>query len=412
MEKFDILIVGGGAAGLIAATRCVDTGLRVFIAEKNRDCGKKILITGKGRCNITNSSPWREFQTHVHPDKSFFKSAFHHFSNQDIVSFLERIGVPCKVERGNRVFPVSDRSHDVRDALVKWIQNGGVDIGYGCEIVKIVENEEDKGDFIVTLNTPGGDNIFVSAKKVILATGGLSYPTTGSTGDGYDIALAFGHTIVSTFPSLTALRPSVIDPRLEGLLLKNVRLDLWVNGTMVQSEFGEMQFTSGGIEGALGFRVSRKGVKAIINGQKVEISIDLKPAVEREELNERILELVKNGVAKGNITKLLPKLMPVQMVAPFIDSVPGLNLDNLALNLKNWRFKITGYVGYERAVITAGGVHLDEVSKKTMESKKVPGLYFAGEILDLDADTGGYNLQIAFSTGALAADSAIKSLTI
>lgn len=412
MERFDIIIVGGGAAGLMAATRCVGSGLRVFIAEKNRDCGKKILITGKGRCNITNISPWREFQTHIHPDKSFFKSAFHHFSNEDVVSFLEEIGLPCKVERGNRVFPVSDRSHDVRDALVKWIQKGGVEIGYGCEIIKITEDKGAERIFTVTMNTSGGDNVIVSAKKVILAAGGLSYPMTGSTGDGYDIARGLGHTIVSTFPSLTALRPSIMDPRLEGLLLKNVRLDLWVNGTKVQSEFGEMQFTSGGIEGALGFRVSRKGVKGIINGQKVEISIDLKPAVERDALRDRVLELAKNGGAKGNIAKILPKLMPIQMVAPFIDSVPGLNLDNLAENLKNWKFKISGYVGYERAVITAGGVYLDEVSKKTMESKKVPGLYFAGEILDLDADTGGYNLQIAFSTGALAADSAIKSLSI
>jgi predicted Rossmann fold flavoprotein len=246
---------------------------------------------------------------------------------------------------------------------------------------------------------------------VILTTGGLSYPTTGSTGDGYLFAKELGHTIVDTFPSLTALRPKVADPRLEGLLLKNVKMDLWVNGAVVQSEFGETLFTSGGIEGALGFRVSRKGVRGLINGQKVEVSIDLKPAVDVEDINRRIGEIVKE-VGGFKIKKILPKLMPLQMVESFIEMNPDLREGNLAARIKDWRFRIVGYVGYERCVITAGGVSLDEISRKTMESKLVNGLYFAGEIMDLDGDTGGYNLQIAFSTGALAADSAIKSLAI
>lgn len=408
MVQYDIAIVGGGAAGLMAAARCVGSGLNVILLEKNRECGKKILITGKGRCNITNISPWRDFQSHIHPDKGFVKNAFHHFSNTDVVNFIESTGLQCKQERGNRIFPVTDRSHDVRDHIVRYINKGGVKISYSTEVCSIVKLDD---MFKISVVVSGGEEVSVLASKVILTTGGLSYPTTGSTGDGYLFAKELGHTIVDTFPSLTALRPKVADPRLEGLLLKNVKMDLWVNGAVVQSEFGETLFTSGGIEGALGFRVSRKGVRGLINGQKVEVSIDLKPAVDVEDINRRIEEIVKE-VGDFKVKKILPKLMPLQMVESFIEMNPDLREGNLAARIKDWRFRIVGYVGYERCVITAGGVSLDEISRKTMESKLVNGLYFAGEIMDLDGDTGGYNLQIAFSTGALAADSAIKSLAI
>ncbi|MBO5803787.1 MAG: aminoacetone oxidase family FAD-binding enzyme [Bacteroidales bacterium] len=407
MKSYHIAIVGGGAAGLMAAARCVGSGLDVVLIEKNKECGKKLLITGKGRCNITNSSPWKDFQTHIHPDKGFLKNAFHHFSNKDVVALLESAGLPCKEERGNRIFPVSDRSHDVRDTLVKYIKKGGINVVTGCQVLDI-----NKGDnlFTLSLSTYEGDNLDIQASRVILATGGLSYPTTGSTGDGYDVASKFGHTIVGTFPSLTALKPFNMDSRMEGILLKNVRMDLWVNGSKVQSEFGETLFTSGGIEGALGFRVSRKGVKGLINGQKVELVLDLKPAVEMDELNKRVKEL--SAECGGKLKKIVSRLVPAQMVDPFIDSLPGLNPENMASRLKEWRFKIVGYVGYERCVVTAGGVSLDEISRKTMESKVIDGLYMAGEVMDLDGDTGGYNLQIAFSTGALAADSAVRSISI
>lgn len=407
MKSYHIAIVGGGAAGLMAAARCVGSGLDVVLIEKNKECGKKLLITGKGRCNITNSSPWKDFQTHIHPDKGFLKNAFHHFSNKDVVALLESAGLPCKEERGNRIFPVSDRSHDVRDTLVKYIKKGGINVVTGCQVLDI---NKDDNLFTLSLSTYEGDNLDIQASRVILATGGLSYPTTGSTGDGYDVASKFGHTIVGTFPSLTALKPLNMDSRMEGILLKNVRMDLWVNGSKVQSEFGETLFTSGGIEGALGFRVSRKGVKGLINGQKVELVLDLKPAVEMDELNKRVKEL--SAECGGKLKKIVSRLVPAQMVDPFIDSLPGLNPDNMASRLKEWRFKIVGYVGYERCVVTAGGVSLDEISRKTMESKVIDGLYMAGEVIDLDGDTGGYNLQIAFSTGALAADSAVRSISI
>lgn len=407
-NQYDIVIIGGGAAGLMAAARCVGSGADVLLVEKNRECGKKLLITGKGRCNITNISPWREFQTHIHPDKSFFKHSFGAFSNEDVVSFFNTIGVECKVERGQRVFPVSDRSVDVRDALVSYINDGGIKLACGYNVKGIAQKDD---CFIIKAQGIAGERIEISSRTVIVATGGLSYPTTGSTGSGYDFAKGFGHTIVDTFPSLTALKPPQIDSRLEGLLLKNVRMDLWVNGSVVQSEFGEVQFTSGGIEGALGFRLSRKAVKGLINGQKVEVVIDLKPAVDVVDLQRRIGELEKE-IKGGQLSKILPRLLPAQMVPSFMDTSQGLNLQNLAQRLKNWNFKIVDYVGYERCVVTAGGVSLGEISKKRMESQLVPGLFFAGEVLDLDADTGGYNLQVAFSTGALAAESALKSISL
>jgi predicted Rossmann fold flavoprotein len=414
MSGYDIVIVGGGAAGMMAAVRCAGKRKRVIVLEKNSECGKKLLITGKGRCNITNTAPWTEFQGHIHPNKSFVKNAFYHFSNEAVVSFFEGMGMMCKVERGNRVFPVSDRSRDVRDSLVNYLAEGGVVISYGCEVIGV---EREGGtdpyyDFAVRARTSDGENICLKTKKIILTTGGLSYPSTGSTGDGYSIARSLGHNIVDTFPSLTALKPAVDYSDLEGLLLKNIKLDLWVNGSIVQSEFGETQFTSGGIEGALGFRVSRKGVKAMINGQKVEVVIDLKPAVEVLVLQNRINQIVEDMGKGVTPRKVLLKLLPAQMVDYFIASSSGMNFKNMADFLKNWRFRIVDYVGYERSVITAGGVSLEEVSRKTMESKLVKGLYFAGEVLDVDGDTGGYNLQIAFSTGALAGDSAINSLAI
>lgn len=407
MQRYDIVIIGGGAAGLMAASRCVGSGLSVLLLEKNRECGKKVLITGKGRCNITNSLPWKDFSHHIHPDHSFLKNAFFHFSNTSVVSFLEEIGVPCKEERGNRIFPVSDRSHDVRDALVRYITKGGVSVLNSAEVHNLTK---EKDGYLVDFWLNGNENLSVFSSKIILATGGLSYPTTGSTGDGYRLAASMGHNLVETFPSLTALKPSSIDSRLEGLLLKNIKMDLWVNGSVVQSEFGETQFTSGGIEGALGFRVSRKAVKGLMNGQKVEIVIDLKPAVSEEELRSRVLKICRETNSK-KMTQILPKLMPKEMIAPFIESTM-VTIETLPVKLKEWRFRIVDYVGYERAVITAGGISLDEISRKTMESKISSGLYFSGEIINLDGDTGGYNLQVAFSSGALAADSAIKSLAI
>ena len=375
--EYDIVIVGGGAAGLMAAVLAVGKDCRVAVIEKNDQCGKKMLITGKGRCNITNSRRWDEFKEHIHPDSGFFRPSFMAFSNTDTVSLLGRLGLATVEERGMRIFPLSGRSVDVRNAMVSYISRAGnVELCCKSEVISISRGAV--GFDVAVLRLEDRMRVdCIHARNVIVATGGLSYPSTGSTGDGYKFASKLGHTIVETMPSLTALIPYNYNFSLVGLTLRNVSLTLEVDGGQVQQEFGELTFTTGGLEGALGFRVSRKAVHALEAGRKVEVVIDLKPAV--------------------------------QAVKPFMDSDSSLTVSNLPVRLKHWRFSIKSYVDYSRAVVTSGGVSLKEISRKTMESKVVPGLYFAGEVMDLDGDTGGYNLQIAFSTAAAAVNAAMAS---
>lgn len=364
----------------------------IVLYDKNDRLGRKIYLTGKGRCNITNMKTWEEFSAHIHPNREFLKHSFRGFSNEDVRDFFEGVGVPTTIEQGQRLFPVSMKAADVALALEKAVQELGVRV----EICRLEH-----------LPKPSSDC------AVILATGGKSYPLTGSTGDGYAMAQEAGHTISRTFPSLTALMPDGYDRSLAGLTLKNVSLSLYVDHTMVQSEDGELTFTADGIEGALGFRLSRKAVWALENGQKVELSLDLKPALNEEKIASRILRENASCASRGNgkvTSSLLRSMMPEQLVEPFIRANPGLTFDNLPQGLKDWRFKINSYKGYERAVVTAGGVSLKEIVPKTMASRLVEGLFFAGEVIDLDGDTGGYNLQIAFSTGAMAGVSAAKFL--
>ncbi|MBR2478455.1 MAG: aminoacetone oxidase family FAD-binding enzyme [Bacteroidales bacterium] len=406
-KVYDIVIIGGGAAGLYAAATLSSlnmegASLKVLLLEKMHRCGLKIGITGKGRCNLTNTKPWEEFSSHIHPKNIFLKNSFYGMSNLSTMEFFEKIGLPLVVERGDRVFPQSMKATDVPSVLEKHILRGGVEIKKNAPVRQIKSSPDNL--FLVEY----GEGEELASKKIIVATGGLSYKTTGSTGDGYEFARCFGHKITQCFPSLTALRPKDYREEFQGISLKNVSLQLVVNGNVVQEEFGDLDFTNGGIEGPIGFKVSRKGVHSIINGQKVEVVLDMKPAVSHKQLKERISrELLQ---VKGNQLKgLLPKLLPQSIVPMFVAAHKNLSIENLPEKLKCWKFAVEGYVGYERCVVTAGGVHLQEVSQKSMESKLVKGLYFAGEVLDLDGDTGGYNLQIAFSTGALAAMSAAKS---
>ena len=406
-KVYDIVIIGGGAAGLYAAATLSSlnmegASLKVLLLEKMHRCGLKIGITGKGRCNLTNTKPWEEFSSHIHPKNIFLKNSFYGMSNLSTMEFFEKIGLPLVVERGDRVFPQSMKATDVPSVLEKHILRGGVEIKKNAPVRQIKSSPDNL--FLVEY----GEGEELASKKIIVATGGLSYKTTGSTGDGYEFARCFGHKITKCFPSLTALRPKDYREEFQGISLKNVSLQLVVNGNVVQEEFGDLDFTNGGIEGPIGFKVSRKGVHSIINGQKVEVVLDMKPAVSHKQLKERISrELLQ---VKGNQLKgLLPKLLPQSIVPMFVAAHKNLSIENLPEKLKCWKFAVEGYVGYERCVVTAGGVHLQEVSQKSMESKLVKGLYFAGEVLDLDGDTGGYNLQIAFSTGALAAMSAAKS---
>ena len=429
----DIIVIGGGAAGLMAAAGAAETlngNGRVIVLEKMPRPGRKIMITGKGRCNFTNVKAWNEFSGHIHPKPNFLKPSFYNLSSEKMIEFLEAQGMECVVERGERAFPASHLASDVVDALVRAAENAGAEVLCGKEVQEVSRNEE--GEYIVR----SADGTEYNSKKLIICTGGLSYPKTGSTGDGYGWAKDFGHSIRPLFPSLTAIVPkgykdnaskghidrstpqSEIGKMLCGNQLKNVGLSVSIDGNEVQNEFGDLDFTDGGIEGPIGFKVSRKCVNAIVNGSKVTAVLDLKPAVEIEDLIVRINTLwneiskdKRNSqkLYKDRFRLLLPKVMPMSLIPAFTKYHPNVDHKTLAKCLKGWKFEIEGYVGYERCVVTAGGVSLEEVTPKTLESKLIPGLHLAGEVLDLDADTGGYNLQTAFSTGYLAGISAAKS---
>ena len=436
----DIIIIGGGAAGLMAAAGAAGTyasrGIagKVMILEKMPRPGRKIMITGKGRCNFTNLKQWNDFSGHIHPKPNFLKPSFYNLTSEKMIDFLESHGMETVVERGDRAFPASHLSSEVVDTLVKAAQDAGAELICNKEVSEILKNEESRG-----FNIRCTDGTAYTSSKVIICTGGLSYPKTGSTGDGYRWAESMGHSIRPLFPSLTAMVPegyktsesgkeakghidrstpvSEIGRSLCGNQLKNVGLSLIIDGNEVQNEFGDLDFTDGGIEGPIGFKVSRRCVNAIINGSKVTAVIDLKPAVEYEDLYVRIGTLWNevskdkrnaNKLYKDRFKLLLPKVLPMSLIPAFTRLNPNVDHKTLAKALKNWKMDIVGYVGYERCVITAGGVSLDEVTAKTLESKLIPGLYFAGEVLDLDADTGGYNLQTAFSTGYLAGISAAR----
>lgn len=433
MENYsaDIVIIGGGAAGLMAAAGAAQTlagAGKVIVLEKMQRPGRKIMITGKGRCNFTNVKAWNEFSGHVHPKPNFLKPSFYNLSSEKMIDFLTEHGMESVVERGDRAFPASHLASDVVDALVRAAEQAGADILCDKEVVEMLRQDE---GFIVKCN----DGSKYVCRKLIICTGGLSYPKTGSSGDGYVWAQEVGHAVKPLFPSLTAIVPkgykdgkghihrslplSEVGKMLCGNQLKNVGLTTFIDGNEAQNEFGDLDFTDGGIEGPIGFKVSRKCVNALINGSKVYAVMDLKPAVEIEDLTVRINTLW-NEISKDkrNAQKLykdrfrilLTKVLPMSLIPAFLKYNQNADHKTLPKYLKEWKFEIEGYVGYERCVVTAGGVSLEELTPKTLESKLIPGLHFAGEVLDLDADTGGYNLQIAFSTGFLAGISAAKKL--
>ena len=435
MSSADIIIIGAGAAGLMAAAGAAETfaknGIegKVIVLEKMPRPGRKIMITGKGRCNFTNVKPWNEFSSHIHPKPNFLKPSFYNLTSEKMLDFLQEHGMEAVVERGDRAFPASHLASDVVDALVRAAEDAGAEILCGKEVSEI------EGSFTIRCT----DGSAYTCAKLIICTGGLSYPKTGSTGDGYVWAKELGHSVRPLFPSLTAIVPkgykhdstegemkghinrstplSEIGEALCGNQLKNVGLSIFVDGNEAQNEFGDLDFTDGGLEGPIGFKVSRKCVNAITNGSKVTAVMDMKPAVDLEDLTVRIgtlwNEVCKdkrnaNKLYKDRFRVLLTKVLPMSLIPAFTKMNPNADHKTLAKALKAWKMEIAGFVGYERCVITAGGVSLEELTAKTLESKMIPGLYFAGEVLDLDADTGGYNLQTAFSTGYLAGISAAK----
>ncbi len=420
------------AAGAGETYMKAGTSGKVIVLEKMPRPGRKIMITGKGRCNFTNVKAWNEFSVHIHPKPNFLKPSFYNLTSEKMIEFMEAHGMESIVERGDRAFPVSHLASDVVDALVRAAEGSGAEVHCGKEVQEI-RRGDDAPESGFSIGCKDGSSY--SCRKLIICTGGLSYPKTGSTGDGYGWAEAMGHDIKPLFPSLTAIVPkgykqeetrghidrntslTEIGASLCGNQLKNVGLSVFVDGNEAENEFGDLDFTDGGLEGPIGFKVSRKCVNAIINGSKVTAVLDMKPAVEIEDLTVRINtlwnEISKDRrnsqkLYKDRFRILLTKVLPMSLIPAFSKLNPNTDHKTLPKALKNWKFEIAGYVGYERCVVTAGGVSLEEITAKTLESKKVPGLYFAGEVLDLDADTGGYNLQTAFCTGYLAGISAAK----
>jgi len=413
MERFDVIVVGGGPAGLMAAGRAAERGGRVLLIEKMHQVGRKLLITGKGRCNITNADSIGDFINHVHPNGRFLRNAFSQFFSADILALLHRYGVETTLERGGRYFPSSNKSADVLQALQRWVSEQKVDIRCGLRVEKlIIENNTVRG-----LQANGEEFM---ARQVVLATGGNSYPATGSNGEGYELARKAGHTIEKVRPSLVPLETAGdVAQRLQGLNLKNVRAVVWVNGKKAAEDFGEMLFTHFGLSGPIILTMSRLVVDELRLNNKVEITVDLKPALDEQKLDNRLIrDLNEHG--KKKIVNIFRYWLPATMVPVFIDLLgfdPEKECHQVVSNerkqirhlLKNLRFQIINHRSFKEAIITAGGVSTSEISSKTMESKRIPGLYFAGEMIDLDADTGGYNLQIAYSTGWLAGNSCMNS---
>ncbi len=409
MRNYDLIIIGAGPAGLLAAGRAAERGYKVLILEKMKTEGRKLLITGKGRCNITNNATIDDFISQVKPDGRFLRNSFSQFFSKEIIDLLTKYGTEISLERGGRYFPTNNNAASVLKALLRWTKELKVEIRCGQRAEKLIA----KDGAIQGIRANG--QIFQTG-NVILATGGKSYPATGSNGEGYELARQLGHSIVKLRPSLVPLETAGNQAqRLQGLSLKNVNVTIWVNGKKAGEEFGEMIFTHFGLSGPIILTISGFVVDELNKNNKVEITIDLKPALDEQKLDKRLQrDLNEHGKKKaGNIFSYW---LPKTMIPVFIDllgidpekechQVSSKERQKILYLLKNLPFTINGYRSFKEAIITAGGISTKEITPKTMESKLVNGLYFAGEILDLDAKTGGYNLQIAYSTGWMAGNS-------
>lgn len=402
-----MLVIGAGAAGLMCAYSASLNGAEVTVLERNEKAGKKIYITGKGRCNVTNSCAIEKFFENIPTNPKFLYGAIHTFSSTDLMELLENLGLKLKIERGERVYPQSDKASDVTNTLYKGCLNNNVDFKFNTTVLKVFHNGRefevitDKGTFLDT--------------KLVIAVGGVSYPTTGSKGDGYVFAKEFGHTIIPPVAGLSALLADNTTP-LSGLSLKNVTATVYDGEKKLYSEFGEMLFTHKGVSGPIILTLS-----SLINRKKFDnltLKIDLKPALDEQKLDDRLLRDFKENNNKqiGNVLSfLMPKaLIPYVLNSanvPFgkqVNSIKKEERNRLLYSIKHLEFNLTGLYPIEEAIVTAGGVSVKEINPKTMESKLVSGLYFAGEVIDVDCFTGGFNLQVAFSTGYIAGISASK----
>ena len=409
-----VIVIGGGPAGIMAAIAASQNGHKVTIIEKMNMLGKKLLITGKGRCNITSSLNIEEFIKNIPGNGKFLYSAFQNYTNQDIIQFLKEQGLEVKEERGNRIFPATDRSQDVLNCFKNKLKQLGVEIKYNETVKEILV----EGNNVTGVNT---DSEKIEAEKVILATGGKSYPLTGSTGDGYSLASKLGHTIQTIKPSLVPLEIYNKEDavKMQGLSLRNVKIRITEKISETQEkeiyeDFGEMLFTHFGVSGPTilsgsAHLVRYKNLDELLKTKKIKLYIDLKPALTEEQLDDRILrdfKDAKNKQFKNSLDNLLPQKMISYIIEKSkipedkkVNEITKEERKNLLNALKKLEFTIKGFRPIEEAIITSGGINIKEINPKTMESKLVEGLYFAGEIIDVDAYTGGFNLQIAYSTG-------------
>lgn len=426
----NVIVIGAGAAGMMAAIAAAGNGHQVTVLEKNEKAGKKIYITGKGRCNITNACDVEELFNNVVTNKKFLYSAFYGFTNDDVVAMLNTAGLATKVERGNRVFPVSDRAGDVIAALVRIMKKLGVKLEYDTTVTEIITGTFDKTDDTADAADGGkcgaaagaiattvtgvrcASGKVYPADAVIVATGGVSYPTTGSTGDGYEFAQRTGHNVTALSPALVPFNVAEEDVKeLQGLALKNSGVTIYDGKKKLYEDFGELLFTHFGVSGPTVLSASSYVAKKI-KDHPLRLVIDLKPGLDTEQLDARVLrdfDEFMNKNFNNALDKLLPKsLIPVVIRRSGIDEYKKVHEISreermrLIGTIKNLEFTLTGLRGFNEAIITQGGVSVRDVDPSTMESKKVSGLYFAGEVLDIDAVTGGFNLQIAWSTGHLA----------
>ena len=409
-----ILVIGGGAAGLMAAVSAAQEGAQVTLLEKMPVVGKKLLITGKGRCNITNSCDMQEFIKNILGNGPFLYSAFRAWTNQDMLNFLGQYGLETKIERGGRVFPVSDKARDVVETLKKALKQFNVDVRTGQAVKKLLVKDQT----IVGVLTADGDFL---ADKVILATGGASYPGTGSNGEGYKMAEAIGHRIVPLKPSLVPLEVAeewIAD--LQGVSLKNVTGSIFYDGKKMAEDFGEMLFTHYGLSGPIVLTLSSEVAKLLTDAARKEIvfEINLKPALAPEVLDKRVQRDFEK-YARKQFKNALHDLLPAKMIETMMDlshidpekpvhQITKEERSRLAYELQHLSFTITGTRPLSEAIVTAGGVHVKEINPKTMESKLIRGLFFAGEVIDIDGFTGGFNLQAAFSTGHVAGKNAAE----
>ncbi len=412
MTKRKIIVIGGGAAGLIAAGQAALSGADTLLLEKMKRPGRKLCITGKGRCNITNIAEVPDFISHFGKTGRFLRQAFSRYFNTDLMDFLEELGVELVTERGGRVFPVSGKATDVVSALSRWVEQCGVQVTHSSSV-----DELSLCEGRVTGVVSRGKEIPCDA--VILATGGASYPATGSTGDGYRLAESAGHRIVPIRPALVPLETAGdLAGRMDGLNLRNIKVRMFVNGKKIKEAFGELVFAEFGVTGPVILTLSGEAVDALQHGHAIELAIDLKPALDEKKLDARLL---RDFAARGKepIHSLLRALLPREMVPICLErteippdrianSITAKERRRLRTWLKDFRLDVTGHRPFTEAIVTAGGIDTREIDPRTMESRLTEGLFLAGELIDIQADTGGYNLQAAFSTGWLAGCSAAQ----